>query len=199
MIARLHGVLIAAHPTRVIVDCHGVGYAVSVSLAAFEKLPAPGSEVTLSIYHHVVAHEGTHQLFGFVSEPEQEMFEMLISITGIGPRLAMNILSTTTVARLREAIANADVKTLSSLRGIGKKTAERLVVELRDKLGGESAATSLVALSPDQRRKWDDAVGALVSLQYKASDAQKAVQAATDRLGSEASVEDLVRAALRGD
>lgn len=198
MIAFLHGTLAEAHPTRVVIDCHGVGYGVSIPLSSFDKLPAAGGEVKLRIYHHVVAQDGTHQLFGFATAEEQEMFELLISISGIGPRLAINILSTATVNNLRAAIAGGDVKTLSSLRGIGKKTAERLVVELRDKMGEDMGAPALIPVSPQDQVKVGDAVSALVSLQYKAADAQKAVRAALEKLGPDASVEDLVRASLRG-
>jgi Holliday junction DNA helicase RuvA len=199
MIAYLHGKLAEAHPTRVIIDCQGVGYGVSIPLSSLGKLPAVGELVKLRIYHHVVAQEGTHQLFGFATAEEQEMFELLISISGIGPRLAINILSSTSVNNLRAAIAGGDIKTLSSLRGIGKKTAERLVVELRDKVGGAAAdSSSLMPSTPQEQQKLTDAVSALVSLQYKQADAQKAIRAAADKLGTEASVEDLVRAALRG-
>jgi Holliday junction DNA helicase RuvA len=198
MIAYLHGKLAEAHPTRVVIDCHGVGYGVSIPLSSFDKLPGPGGEVKLRIYHHVVAQDGAHQLFGFATAEEQEMFELLISISGIGPRLAINILSTSTVGNLRAAIAGGDIKALSSLRGIGKKTAERLVVELRDKVGGDAASPTLIPVNPRDQVKFGDAVSALVSLQYKAADAQKAVRAALDKLGENATVEELVRAALRG-
>jgi Holliday junction DNA helicase RuvA len=199
MIAYLHGTLAEAHPTRVVIDCHGVGYGVCIPLSSAEKLPALGQQVKLRIYHHVVAHEGTHQLFGFATSEEQEMFEALISISGVGPRLAINILSTTSVNNLRAAIAGGDIKTPTGLRGIGKKTAERLVVELRDKMGsGAADLPSLIPVTPQEQQKFTDAVSALVSLQYKPADAQKAVRAAADKLGETATVEELVRAALRG-
>ena len=136
------------------------------------------------------------QLFGFATPEEREMFLLLISISGIGPKLGCNILSSSSITGLRNAIAAGDTKTLSSLRGIGKKTAERLVVELKDKVGAAtgSAGSALVTRNPKQA----DAVAALVSLGYKQADAQKAVVAASESTGSEVTVEELVRAALRG-
>lgn len=193
MIAYLHGKLAEASPTSVVIDCHGVGYAVSIPVSSYDKLPAKGNEVKLLTYHHVNAQDGTQQLFGFATGEEREMFLLLISIAGIGPRLACNILSAASVTGLRRAIAAGDTHALSSLRGIGKKTAERLVVELKDKVTGGAAPGGPAAVGPQQV----DAVAALVSLGYKQSDAQKAVQAAARSLGASASVEELVREALR--
>jgi len=193
MIAFLHGKLAEATPTRVVVDCGGVGYAVFIPVSSYDKLPPTGGDVKLLTYHHVNGQDGTQQLFGFATPAEREMFLLLISINGIGPKLGCNILSSASVTSLRNAIAAGDTKTLSSLRGIGKKTAERLVVELKDKVGaGTPLAPKTVA---DQRLT--DAVSALISLGYKQADAQKAVLAADGKLGASASVEELVRAALR--
>jgi len=193
MIAFLQGKLAEATPTRVVMDCHGVGYEVLIPVSSYEKLPPAGSEVKLLTYHHVNAQDGAQQLFGFATAQEREMFLLLISINGIGPKLACNILSSASVASLRAAIAAGDSRTLSSLRGIGKKTAERLVVELKDKVGTEAPLPAKPTADP----KWTDAVLALVSLGYKQSDAQEAVLAASQELGAGASVEALVRAALR--
>ena len=190
MIAYLHGKLTEAAPTHVVVDCGGVGYSVFIPLSSYDKLPAKGSDVKLLTYHHVIAHEGTQQLFGFATAEEREMFLLLISISGIGPKLACNILSSASITGLRNAIAAGDTKTLSSLRGIGKKTAERLIVELKDKVAGEPKA------APADPRL-SDAVLALVSLGYKQIEAHKAVLSVADKLGTKSSVEELVRAALR--
>ena len=197
MIAFLHGKLADATPTHVVVDCNGVGYSVFIPLSSYDKLPPKGGDVKLLTYHHVVPREGTQQLFGFVTPDEREMFLLLISVSGIGPKLALNILSSTSISMLRNAIASGDVKVLCALRGIGKKTAERLVVELKDKIGdgvtlvGKGAAVSVA----DQ--KLTDAILALISLGYKQMDAHKAVLAAAEKLGPSAGVEQLVRAALR--
>lgn len=189
MIAYLHGKLTETAPTHVVVDCGGVGYSVFIPLSSYDKLPVRGGDVKLLTYHHVNAQDGTQQLFGFATGEEREMFLLLISISGIGPKLACNILSSASITGLRNAIAAGDTKTLSSLRGIGKKTAERLVLELKDKVSGEAKAPADPRLA--------DAVLALVSLGYKQVDAHKAVVAVAGKLDSKASVEEIVRAALR--
>lgn len=194
MIAFLHGKLAEATPTSVVIDCHGVGYAVFIPVSSYDKLPSAGGDVKLLTYHHVNGQDGTQQLFGFATPAEREMFLLLISISGIGPKLACNILSSASIIGLRNAIAAGDTKTLSSLRGIGKKTAERLIVELKDKVGGAGIAPSVQTVGDP---KLADAVLALTSLGYKQADAQNAVVVAGKSLGEMASVEELVRAALR--
>ena len=197
MIAYLHGQLAEATPTHIIIDCHGVGYAVFIPLSSYDKLPPQGNEVKLLTYHHVVSQDGTQQLFGFATPEEREMFLLLISISGIGPKLAINILSSTSISALRNAIASGDTATLSTLRGIGKKTAERLIVELKDKVGGAGTfATKGRAATPEEQ-KLSDAVLALVSLGYKQIDAHRIVLAVADKAGPKATVEELVRAALK--
>jgi len=193
MIAFLHGKLSEAMPTRVVVDCQGVGYQVHIPVSSYDQLPSLGGEVRLLTHHHVNAQDSSQHLFGFATAEEREMFLLLISISGIGPKLACNILSSATVNSLRSAIASGDTGSLSSLRGIGKKTAERLVVELKDKMG-ETTSPVKIAQSP----KLADAVLALVSLGYKPADAHKAVSAVAEKTGTQASVEELVRAALQG-
>jgi len=193
VITHLQGQLAETSPTRVVVDCHGVGYEVFIPVSSYAKLPAVGVEVKLLIHHHVNGQDGTQQLFGFATPEEREMFLLLISISGIGPKLGCNILSSASITGLRNAIAAGDTKTLSSLRGIGKKTAERLVVELKDKVGEATGATGIASITSNP--KLADAAAALVSLGYKLADAQKAVAAIADK---DATVEELVRAALRG-
>ena len=190
MIAFLHGKLADASPTHVIIDCGGVGYSVMIPLSSYDKLPAKGGDVKLLTHHHVNGQDGTQQLFGFATAEEREMFLLLISISGIGPKLACNILSSASIPGLRNAIAAGDTATLSALRGIGKKTAERLVVELKDKVTGE--------VRPVTDPRLADAALALVSLGYKQADAHKAIAAVAGKLGAKASVEEVVRAALRG-
>jgi Holliday junction DNA helicase RuvA len=197
VIAYLYGKLAEVAPTHVIVDCGGVGYSVFIPLSSYDKLPAKGGDVKLLTHHHVIAHEGTQQLFGFVTPEEREMFLLLISISGIGPKLALNILSSTSIAALRSAIASGDTATLSSLRGIGKKTADRLVVELKDKLGAVAGFETKGRAPTAEEQKLTDAVLALVSLGYKQMDAHKLVLASAGKLGTKATVEELVRAALR--
>ena len=196
MITHLHGQLAESSPTRVVVDCHGVGYAVFIPVSSYAKLPAAGAAVKLLTYHHVNGQDGTQQLFGFATPEEREMFLLLISISGIGPKLACNILSSASITGLRNAIATGDTKTLSALRGIGKKTAERLVVELKDKVGEAAGGAGVAPVTRDPRQA--DAVAALVSLGYKPADAQRAVATASESVSREVTVEELVRAALRG-
>ena len=193
VITHLHGQLAETSPTRIVVDCHGVGYEVFIPVSSYAKLPAVGAEVKLLIHHHVNGQDGTQQLFGFATPEEREMFLLLISISGIGPKLGCNILSSSSITGLRNAIAAGDTKTLSSLRGIGKKTAERLVVELKDKVGEATGVTGITSVTSNP--KLADAAAALVSLGYKPADAQKAIAAIADK---DATVEELVRAALRG-
>jgi len=198
MIAYLHGKLAESTPTHVVVDCQGVGYSVFIPLSSYDKLPPRGGDVKLLTYHHVIAQDGTQQLYGFVTAEEREMFLLLISISGIGPKLAVNILSSTSISALRNAIASGDTKTLSTLRGIGKKTAERLVVELKDKIGEVVAFQTKGRAATPEEQKLTDAVLALISLGYKQVDAHQAVLVAAGELGATAGVEELVRAALRG-
>jgi Holliday junction DNA helicase RuvA len=197
VIAFLHGKLAESTPTSVVVDVNGVGYAVFIPLSSYDKLPVKGGDVKLLTYHHVIPREGTQQLFGFATAEERDMFLLLISVTGIGPKLALNILSSASISTLRGAIVSGDSKTLSALRGIGKKTAERLVVELKDKLGAATPFETKGRAATPEEQKLTDAVLALVSLGYKQMDAHKAILIAAEKLGAKANVEELVRAALR--
>jgi len=197
VIAFLHGKLAEATPTHVIVDVNGVGYTAFIPLSSYDKLPAKDSAVKLLTYHHVIPREGTQQLFGFATAEERNMFLLLISVSGIGPKLALNILSSAAISTLRAAIVSGDSKTLSALRGIGKKTAERLVLELKDKLGAEVPFEAKGQAATADEQKLTDAVLALVSLGYKQMDAHKAIVAAAEKCGPKAGVEELVRTALR--
>jgi holliday junction DNA helicase RuvA len=197
VIAFLHGKLAEATPTHVVVDVNGVGYTAFIPLSSYEKLPPKGGEVKLLTHHHVIPREGTQQLFGFATNEERDMFLLLIGVSGIGPKLALNILSSASIPTLRGAIVSGDSKTLSALRGIGKKTAERLVVELKDKLGAAVPFETKGRAATADEQKLTDAVLALVSLGYKQMDAHKAILAAVEKAGAKANVEELVRAALR--
>lgn len=198
MITFLHGKLVEVLPTQVVVDVHGVGYEALIPLSSYDKLPAPGSEVKLLT--HLAVREDAHTLYGFLTAAERDLFRLLIhTVSGIGPKIALNVLSGVSVTAFRAAVAAGDVKALSQLSGVGKKTAERIVVELRDKLGAVTAPGSGGAGAPitpgDQ--KVNDAVLALLALGYKQPDAHAAVQGARAMLGAEAGVDQLVRAALR--
>jgi len=197
MISFLHGKLTEANPARVVVDTGGVGYEVFVPLSTYSKLPSKDGEVRLLIYHHFVERQGAQQLYGFLTEHERDTFKLLLGVSGIGPKMALNVLNGISTAAFRGVVAAGDAKTLANIRGIGKKTAERIIVELRDKIGtlGEWETPSAArAATADQRL-----VLALVSLGFKQTDARMAVQKASEALGARASVEELVRRALRGE
>ncbi len=195
MISFLKGKLAEVLPTQVVIDVNGVGYEVLIPLSSFDKLPMPGGEVTLLT--HLAIRDDAHVLYGFSTETERELFRQLIRhVGGIGPKLALNVLSGTTPASFRAAVANGDVKALSGISGVGKKTAERIVVELKDKLGEEPAPDSGAAASPDDR-KLADAISALIALGSKPKDAQDAIRAAITMLGPDQPVNALVRAALQ--
>ena len=198
MITFLHGKLIEALPTQAVVDVHGVGYEVLIPLSSFDKLPPPGGDVKLLT--QLIVREDAHTLYGFMSVAERDLFRLLINtVSGIGPRIALNILSGISVTAFRGAVANGDVKSLSQISGVGKKTAERMVVELRDKIGAAGAweaASAQRALSPEDQRI-NDAVLALMALGFKQIEAHDAVRAAQASGGASATVEDLVRACLK--
>ena len=198
MISFLEGKLVDALPTQVTIDVHGVGYDVLIPLSSFDKLPLPGNAVKLLT--HLAVREDAHVLYGFMTSAEREMFRLLINtVSGIGPKLALNVLSGMNVTALRGAVANGDVKSLSQISGVGKKTAERIVVELKDKIGAAGAweaASAARALSPSDQ-KVNDAVLALMALGFKQVEAHESVRSALSLLGEKATVEDLVRACLK--
>lgn len=198
MISFLHGKLVEALPTLVIVEVHGVGYEVLIPLSSFDKLPASGSEVRLLT--HLVVREDAHVLYGFMTVAERELFRMLINtVSGIGPKIALNVLSGMNPVAFRGAVATGDVKALSSISGVGRKTAERIVVELKDKVGAAGAweaSSAERALSAGDQRV-NDAVLALMALGFKQPEAHETVRAAQAMLGDKATVEELVRAALK--
>ncbi|MSR65903.1 MAG: Holliday junction branch migration protein RuvA [Pedosphaera sp.] len=198
MITFLHGKLTDTLPTQVTVDVNGVGYEVLIPLSSFDKLPAPGSEVRLLT--HLVVREDAHLLFGFMTAAERDLFRLLINnVSGIGPKTALNLLSGISVSAFRSAVGSGDVKFLSSISGVGKKTAERIVVELKDKMSWAVASPTGTAAPPldADEQKLNDATAALVALGFKPNDAHETVRAAIAVLGPKAGVDQLVRAALK--
>jgi Holliday junction DNA helicase RuvA len=180
------------------VDVNGVGYEVLIPLSSFDKLPSPGNEIKLLT--HLQIRDDAHVLYGFMSATERELFRLLINnVSGIGPKIALNILSGINATTFRGAVANGDVKALSSISGVGKKTAERIVVELKDKIGqaGALEASSAGRALSESDQKINDAVLALMALGFKQLEAQDAIRAAQAVLGLQASIEDLVRASLK--
>ena len=198
MITFLQGQLIEAIPTQVTVDVHGVGYEALIPLSSYSKLPATGQVVKLLT--HLVVREDAHMLYGFMTAAERELFRLLINtVSGIGPKIALNVLSGMSVTAFRGAVANGDVKSLSQISGVGRKTAERIVVELKDKIGAAGAWEAISAqraLSPEEQ-KANDAVLALMALGFKQAEAQESVGKMLNLVGTQATVEDLVRACLK--
>jgi Holliday junction DNA helicase RuvA len=189
MIAHLRGILLAKHPNQAIVEAGGVGYDVTISVPTFSALPAEGKEVSLVIYTHV--REDQIALFGFSEAIEKKLFEKLIAVSGIGPKLAITVLSGLPAEKLVAAIRSGDHAMLTRIPGIGKKTAERVVLELKDKLdemGAGPAAASVGAVG-------DDVLSAMVNLGYARPAAQKAIETAMID-GSAEDFEQLFRAAI---
>jgi Holliday junction DNA helicase RuvA len=198
MITFLHGKLVEALPTQVTVDVNGVGYEALIPLSSFDKLPQPGQSIKLLT--QLVVREDAHTLYGFMTSEERDLFRLLIhTVSGIGPKTALNVLSGISVTAFRGAVASGDLKSLSKISGVGKKTAERIVVELKDKIGmagAWEAASAKHSLSADEQRI-NDAVLALVALGFKQVEAHDAVRGAQAVLGTEATVEELVRVCLK--
>ena len=176
MIAHLRGRLLSKTPNQAIVECAGVGYDITISVATFSALPSEGAEATLHIHTHV--REDQLALFGFSETQEKRLFEKLLSISGIGPKLAITVLSGIAADRLVTAIRSGDHATLTRIPGIGKKTAERVVLELKDKLDDLAAAIPATAAGPHHGPAGDDALSALVNLGYARPIAQKAIETA---------------------
>jgi len=198
MITFLHGKLVEALPTQVTVEVHGVGYEVLIPLSSYDKLPSTGGEVRLLT--HLAVREDAQVLYGFMTAAERELFRLLINtVSGIGPKIALNILSGMNATAFRGAVANGDFNTLSQISGVGKKTAERIVVELKDKIGAPGAweANSARRALPPDDQKVNDAVLALIALGFKQVEAHDAVRASLNTLGPKVALEDLVRASLK--
>ncbi|MCB1070208.1 MAG: Holliday junction branch migration protein RuvA [Verrucomicrobia bacterium] len=197
MIHHLEGTLTTKDPARAVVEVHGVGYELLIPLSTYDRLPEAGKPCR--VLCHLQIREDAHVLFGFATETERTMFRMLLEVNGIGPKLAVTILSGLSVRDIKTAIAEGDSKRLSGISGIGKKTAERILVELRDKLSAGEALEAIAGehAAPAQRHL-RDAVLALISLGYKQADAQKKIQAAAAKLPRDASVEELIRSAVAG-
>jgi Holliday junction DNA helicase RuvA len=190
MIAHLRGRLIAKHPNQAIVETGGVGYDVVISVPTFSELPGTGGEVALHIHTHV--REDQIALFGFVRVEEKQLFEKLLSVSGIGPKLAITILSGMAAPDMVAAIKGNDVPKLTRIPGIGKKTAERMVLELRDKLENFGATPSALPASPVE----EDVLSALVNLGYQRPAAERALSVAAKNGGAAGSFDALFRDAL---
>src|SRR5437870_8283557 len=198
MITFLDGKLISALPTRATIDVGGVGYEVLIPLSSYDKLPPVGQAI--HILTHLAVREDAHILYGFMSAPERDLFRLLVNhVSGIGPKLALAVLSGMSVTNFKAAVVNSDVALLSKISGVGKKTAERMVLELKDRVGVAAAwevASATHAPTPEQEQA-NEAVLALIALGYKQVDAHKLVRDLQEREGAGKSAEELVKMALK--
>ena len=192
MIAHLRGRLLRKTPQEVVVDAGGVGYRVAIPVSTFYRLGEEGTEVSLRVHTHV--REDTLALFGFLTGHEQELFERLIQVAGVGPKLAVNILSGIEAAELSAALRGSDVARLTRIPGVGKKTAERLVVELKDKMPAVTAPEAEEA--PAAATPKEDLLSALAHLGYSRGEAERGVDRALREDGA-GRFEDLLRRALQ--
>jgi Holliday junction DNA helicase RuvA len=197
MIARLSGTLIQKSVTQCILDVHGTGYHVVVPLSTFYELPEDGLPVVLQIHTHV--REDAISLYGFFTEEEREVFQLMISVSGIGPKLAINILSGISAGEWAHAVAMEDIKRLTGIPGVGRKTAERMILELKDKavkLGSAASPVGGATFHTGEQVK-EDALSALVNLGYKGSSARDAVERIMKEALEPLSLDRILKRALR--
>ena len=191
MIAFLHGQLVQKFPTHIVVECGGVGYFVRISTQAFDELPREGEGIKILIYHHFT--EAEQSLFGFFRAEEKALFEKLITVKGIGPKLALTMISGMNSGQIIESVATGNVGLLSKVPGIGKKTAERIILELKDKIGSVSSSGSSAPASKTN----EEVVAALISLGYQKAQAEKALLRVLSTSPNQTSVSSLLKDALR--
>ena len=197
MIGRICGKLVEAGFNELLVDVNGVGYLIFIPMSTYDTLPPEGKEVTLMTYLHVK--EDTLDLYGFATKEEKALFLLLRTVSGIGPKVAMNILSSMSVGTFCDAVARGDIKMLTTLKGLGKKSAERLVLELKNKVSdvSASAASASVSVSDEVAQSIKEATLALVQLGFKYEDAARSVHAVAKELpDSECSSENLIKQAM---
>ena len=195
MIGRIHGILLERKAPELLIDVQGVGYEVLVSLNTFFDLPVPGQTVTL--HTHFVVREDVQQLYGFADTVERELFRSLIRVSGVGPKMALAILSGMTAAEFVRSVQHNDTATLVRLPGVGKKTAERLIIEMRDRLSHFAAGSAESPVAGSEARQADaaqEAESALISLGYKPQEAARMITAVASEGQSS---QELIRLALK--
>jgi Holliday junction DNA helicase RuvA len=195
LISYIRGILAEKTPARIVVEAAGVGYEIMIPLSSYDALPRAGDELLIHTHHHV--REDVQQLYGFASERERQVFRMLISVSGIGPRLALGILSGASVDGITGAIVREEVEHLTLIPGIGRKTAQRLIVELKGRIADEEVMVAVgggVAAADSSAR---EAVEALMALGFTRATSKKAVEKAAGECDGKPCVEELVRSALR--
>ena len=203
MIVKIIGTILEQSPLTVVIETGGLGYEVNIPLSTAEKLPNVGKECSLFI--HAVYREDSAVLYGFISRSDRDFFQLLVEkVSGIGPKIGISILSRMSVELLQNAIICSDISLLSKCPGIGKKTAERLVVELKDKIGYQDAnyiqsndSAAATPLSDRNYSNFKDAVSSLIALGYKPADSDKLIRRALEELSADASTEEIIRMALR--
>lgn len=195
MITFVEGALIERHPSRIVVSCGGVGYDVAIPLSTFDHLPPEGQ--TCRVLTRLIVREDAHLLFGFATREERALFDLLLAVTRVGPKLALAILSGLSVPQIRRAIAFQDSGMLASVSGVGKKTAERIVVELKDKIERGVSDDGWLPAKGGVGGVLDEAAAALVALGYTRGEAQEAVaRAVKQKSGQAGTTEELLRQVL---
>ncbi|MDR0993340.1 MAG: Holliday junction branch migration protein RuvA [Verrucomicrobiota bacterium] len=194
MMVFLEGVLEEKEPTRAVINVNGIGYEASISVNSYDRLPAVGE--TFRLLTVPVVREDAHLLFGFMSGEERSAFLLLTTVNGIGPKLGLAVLSGLSVRELKSAVAKGDIKRLSGISGVGKKTAERIVLEMRDKLGHEAGMDATPSEGSFTDHRLRDAVLALTSLGYRVGDAEQMVRKISTQIGEKETVEELLRMIL---
>lgn len=195
MIAYLKGKLIHKSPISVIVDVQGVGYEAFIPLSTYYELPETGATVAFRIHTHI--REDILKLFGFLTEEEKRVFETLIAVNKVGPKMALTILSGLSVSALLAAVSNNDVDRLNSIPGVGRKTAERLILELKDKLENMQGEEGIASIPSSSNGMMEDALSALMNLGYKRPQAENALKMASANSGSDATLEQLIKESLK--
>jgi Holliday junction DNA helicase RuvA len=195
LISYIRGILAEKSPARIVVEAGGVGYEILIPLSSYESLPRVGDDLMIHTHHHV--REDTQQLYGFASERERQMFRLLISVSGVGPRLALGVLSGANVDGITDAIVREQVDELTLIPGIGKKTAQRLIVELKGRIADEEVLVAVGGGAAAADSSAREAIEALMALGFTRSTSKKAVEKAAGECDGKPCVEELVRSALR--
>lgn len=198
MITFVEGTVESVLPTMVVINAGGIGYQILIPLSSFDRMAAVGSRIRVLTHHHV--REDAQVLYGFLSEAERDLFRLLIThVSGVGPKLALAVLSGMSLDQFKNAVITSDIAAISKISGVGKKTAERIVLELKDKLGvaAKWEAASRHQLLGGPEKNFYDAILALISLGYKQAEADREVRKVIAVLGEKASTEEIIRDALK--
>lgn len=191
MITHIQGVLEERTPASAVIDCDGVGYLLQISLTTYAQMPEKG---VCRLFTHLAIREDAHVLFGFFNQDERELFRHLISVSGVGPNTAMSILSGLDPSGVKDVIISGNVSVLKSIKGVGPKTAERIIIDLRDRVG--KVQTGALALAMASNKTHDEALTALVTLGFAKSAAEKAIEKVLKKHGADLGVSEIVKNAL---